>query len=181
MTLHTTTHSGLGRGLRALLIGAAVALVAVASGCGGSDANATGDGGTATTREDAELAFARCLREHGLEVSDPGAATGGGVRIAIRPGNETRFAQAQKECRKRVPGAFKEPSAEERQRFQDAALKFARCMRSHGVNVPDPKPGKDGFLVVGAGPGQGRTDSPRFKKAEKTCQALLPRIGGEDE
>jgi hypothetical protein len=160
--------------MKGFLAFGAVVVALTASGCGGSsEASAGGDGTTTSSREDAQLAFAQCLREHGIEVSDPGTQGGGGIRLAIRPGNETKFREAQQECRKQVPGAFPELTDEQEQQFRDAALRFARCMREHGVDVPDPKFGSGGgFMIQGA-----RRDDPDFRDAQKACARLLPRRG----
>jgi hypothetical protein len=155
-----------------LAAGAAV-LVLAASACGGSGNAAAGD---TTSREDAMLEFARCMRAHGVDVQTP---SGGGMTIRARAGDAAKLEAAQKECQKKVPGAIPEPTEEEKQRFYDAALKFARCMRAHGVNVPDPQPGGRGGIRI-AGP-LGRGDKPRFRNAEKACQSLMPRMAEREE
>jgi hypothetical protein len=51
-------------------------------------------------------------------------------------------------------------------------LKFARCMRSHGVpNFPDPKAG--GALVIGKKAGVDPNTS-QFQAAQRTCRTLVP-------
>lgn len=52
-------------------------------------------------------------------------------------------------------------------------LKFASCMRSHGVsNFPDPTPGHGVQIGPGIDP-----SSPAFGSAQKTCSKLLPGGG----
>jgi hypothetical protein len=49
---------------------------------------------------------------------------------------------------------------------------FARCMRQHGIDLPDPKP--DGSL-----PDRGRglnPDDPKFKAAERACPGFRPKF-----
>jgi hypothetical protein len=68
--------------------------------------------------------------------------------------------------------------------FREAALKHARCMREHGVNVPDPKPGPDGGMrfemrVDGA-------DKLKVERAEEACRKYLedvrpPELSPEQE
>ena len=51
-------------------------------------------------------------------------------------------------------------------------LKFAQCMRSHGVpKFPDPKAG--GLLKLGSKSGVD-PNTPAFQAAQKTCQKLVP-------
>ena len=57
------------------------------------------------------------------------------------------------------------------QAASDGGLKFAACMRSHGVpNFPDPTPGGGGIKIPsGVDPA-----SPSFQSAQRACQKLLP-------
>ncbi len=56
---------------------------------------------------------------------------------------------------------------------QRDAVRFARCMRSHGVpNLPDPtSPAEFKSIVVG------KQDLPAFQSAASTCRRLLPGGG----
>jgi hypothetical protein len=52
-----------------------------------------------------------------------------------------------------------------------ADLAYARCMRQHGINMPDPTP--DGSL-----PNRGsgvNPDDPKFKAAERACPGFRPK------
>jgi hypothetical protein len=70
----------------------------------------------------------------------------------------------------------------------DGALKFASCMRQHGVNVPDPQRASDGGILMkvdkdkGAKGAQKSTtlgpDNPKFKAAEKQCDKYNYHGGG---
>jgi hypothetical protein len=51
--------------------------------------------------------------------------------------------------------------------MRDRALRMARCMRSHGVDMPDPAP--DGRIVVRI-----TKDSPTFTAAARACGIGLP-------
>jgi hypothetical protein len=49
---------------------------------------------------------------------------------------------------------------------RQAALNFARCMRQHGIDMPDPQvSGDDQQPPTGM-----RKDDPRLKAAEQACQ-----------
>jgi hypothetical protein len=54
---------------------------------------------------------------------------------------------------------------------EDASLEFAECLRAHGVEVEDPKPGKN--IDVG-----GRSD-PKTRKALAACDGKLGDSGQE--
>lgn len=54
---------------------------------------------------------------------------------------------------------------------EETALEFAECMRSHGVEVEDPKPGQS--LTIGS------TDDPTTKKALAACNGKLGNAGQE--
>ena len=58
-------------------------------------------------------------------------------------------------------------SQDERQ----ADLAFARCMRQHGINMPDPKPdGRVDMRGIGVD-----SDDPKFKAAERACPGFRPK------
>lgn len=57
--------------------------------------------------------------------------------------------------------------------FEDAALKFARCMRKHGVNVPDPQTSSQGGFAQGV---QIDAPSKQLERANKACEGLLPPV-----
>ncbi len=55
-------------------------------------------------------------------------------------------------------------------------LKYARCIRSHGLsNFPDPVPAAGGGFAFRVEPGLNpRSPSPQFQSAEKACQKDVP-------
>jgi hypothetical protein len=67
----------------------------------------------------------------------------------------------------------------------EGALKFASCMRQHGVDVPDPQRAAGGGIMMqsrkdGAKGAEKSTtlgpDNPKFKAAEKQCDKYM--VGG---
>jgi hypothetical protein len=160
---------------------AALAVTAVAAaGCGGGGSK---EGSGADTPDDAEqLAFARCMREAGIDFPDPKPSSGGARPEAIsipRSISPKRFLRIEQDCRRSSGIRMKAPSAAEQARFRDDALKFARCMRAHGVDLPDPQMSADGGGVViqkksGSGGASGPApDSPAFRRAEAACPSSL--------
>ncbi len=80
------------------------------------------------------------------------------------------------------------PSADRAAELRDAGLRFARCMRANGVDVPDPKTDERGVTIVeggDAGPGAGRP-SARLRTAERRCRRHLddaepPKLSAEEQ
>ena len=190
-----------------VLLALAAALAVAAAGCGGgsSDSDAAevadigdesgggnGEEQTTTTEapedpEEALLAFTECLREHGIDVPDPEFDEGGRGRMRMRLGqsgidpDDPEFRAAQEECRPLLASVRGQFTEEDRQRMQDAAVEFARCMRAKGFDVPDPD-------FSGEGPG-GRggvrqffgdvdTDDPKFQAAQDECSEAFEGLGG---
>jgi hypothetical protein len=164
----------------AVLVAGAVLAGALAA-CGGGSDTATG-ASQSKKAEQAGLNFARCMREHGVNVPDPkpdrrglvfraqGAQDGGPGKGGANP---NRLRAADRACRHYLRGALKQPSRAELNKMRDAALKWARCMRQSGVNVPDPSAGNEGAIRIGP---DGGVDprSPRFQNADRQCRHLLP-------
>jgi hypothetical protein len=65
--------------------------------------------------------------------------------------------------------------------MQDAILDYAKCMRDHGVNIPDPEIGEDGS--VGDMPDLRETGASQdtISAAEAACQPILDAVnpGGD--
>ena len=179
---------------RMLLAPAMLALCLVATACGGSSSEdaggvATAGGGKTQGASDgkkrdpqqAGLDFARCMRERGVDVPDP-SGDGGMVVIGPGPGaggGETKtftpspgFEEAEKACRHHLQGMLQDGGGKIDPKEQDRALKFARCMRQHGVDMPDPDFSKGGMTVEVGGDGLD-PNSETFKAAHKACGSLF--------
>jgi hypothetical protein len=160
------------RSVRALAAAALVAAVAALSACGGDpDASASGGSAAGAPDDEAQIAFARCMREGGIEIPDPGSG-GGPQRLRLsRDIAPEKLRSTMEECRETTGGGPPERTEEQQAEMRDAMLEFARCMRAEGVDVPDP---------TGEGPGGGLrmqrrdVDSPAFRKAAEKCQDELP-------
>lgn len=130
-----------------------------------------------TSREDAQLKLSRCIRQNGVpDFPDPAADSSGNLRIDPSTlGNVDRstLQKAFQACREYADAAGAgQISDADRTAFQDAALKFAKCMRTNGVDVPDP----DFSGAGGAGPAGGlRIDrnDPDTQKALGACQEII--------
>jgi hypothetical protein len=150
----------------------------VASLSGSKQPTATTHAGGSHDDRQAALNFARCMRQHGIDLPDPQFSGDNIVqRLPTRTEqNSPKFKAAQPACRQYLPngGQPSPPTAQERQQ----AVAFARCMRQHGIDVPDPKITADGIEYQF--PERVR-DDPRLKAAERACHqygALPPVMSG---
>lgn len=111
-----------------------------------SDTSAEGPSDTTTTTVavDPEVAFqeyAACMREHGVEMPDPGIEGDGGVITIGGEGFDLEAMEAASaECDPILESAFGEfeMSPEQEAEMRDQELAFAQCMRDNGVDWPDP-------------------------------------------
>jgi len=152
-----------------LLVPCALAsLVLVACGGSGSSPNA----GTKTDNEQQTLNFTRCMREHGVNISTP---NGAGGPINVTGTSPQVMEAAQKACsRYRPQGGPEKLSPAERAAREDAVQSFARCMRSHGVEVQAQTQG--GAVRIGVH--ANAKENPAFQAAQKACESYLPKPPG---
>jgi hypothetical protein len=144
-----------------------------------SSAAASGAGATSSSaRYQARLSLAKCFRSHGLNVPDPkpnGGVPGGGDALRNIQ-SQPNYRAASQACAKYMKQAFPVLSLSPAQRaqFQKGAVKFAECMRAHGIDIPDPtsQPG-GGFGIRRAIP-QSERNSPAFQSALQACVSNLP-------
>ncbi|HEX2314060.1 MAG TPA: hypothetical protein VHJ17_10015 [Thermomonospora sp.] len=163
--------------------GAALALVPLLAltlaGCG---SEGKGPDAKASREADAERArkFAQCMRENGVQMEDPEIGEDGGLKIRQRAPQsgsksgrpaivEEKARDAMAKCRQHLPNGGKPPklSPEEVEKMRQ----FAKCMRQHGVDMPDPDP--NGGIRVEA-KGRGAFEDEDFRKAEQACRHLRP-------
>jgi hypothetical protein len=153
-------------------VGASILLAA----CGGSTPKAT----ATQANEEKLVKFARCLREHGVNVTtSTGGPGNGGLRI--HDTNPNAMQSAQNACKRYQPSAGKENlTPQEKVAREEAVQKFAKCMREHGINVHASTAGGGVQIGIQGGPGAGgpNPESPSFQAAQKACQGLLPFKGG---
>ena len=168
---------------RALLIAAALA-ASLLAGCGedldGSGGEGRAQGPDAKTKK-AMLAFAQCMREHGVDMPDPKFGDGErGVMRAKVDGPQEKMRAAERACDKyRKDIKTPELSAEQRAEFKKAALANAKCLREHGIDAPDPVFGDDGSVQMRiGGPGHKRPDEDTLREAQKACRSTMPEIAG---
>jgi hypothetical protein len=148
-------------------------LLSIALSACGIGANAAKPSPTADPQK-AMLAFAQCMRDHGVNLPDPGS-TSGPVQLNVDP---TTMDAAQNACKSKLKGQnLKTPSAAEQARMRDALLKFSACMRAHGINMPDPQFSGNGAILRGGADSSIDPNSAEFQAAQKACEKNLPNNG----
>ena len=89
---------------------------------------------------------------------------------------------AEEECRpiiEEVVGTFEPPSEEEQARMREQALEFSKCMREHGIDMPDPQFGENGE-VTGSTPAVGRPERAGALRLRWTTTSRPPPRSAAD-
>jgi hypothetical protein len=172
-------------------LGLALALAA----CGGSPegdrvASLSGDNATGTTAgaaktpskdpQQAALDFARCMREHGIDMPDPEVDEQGRIRSRVgrdgpggaRP-DPKKLEAAQQACGSLMGGGDGDRQLDPAER--DAMVAFAKCMREHGIDMPDPT--GEGLMLRRDGKDGPDPGSEKFQEAEQACDHHLANLG----
>ena len=138
---------------RALILVSASLLV-LASACGGGRVDGKPPA-AAQSPGDTWPRYAKCLREHGVDMpDDANKMPAGGITITDK---------AQAACKAYAPQGkaidMKDPAT--REKF----TRLARCMRKHGIDMPDPN--ADGSNMPA--PNWDGGNKPKFDAAMKVC------------
>jgi hypothetical protein len=153
-------------------------LILLTAACSsGSSSSSTSSSGTASHSRSGtskfvsdELAFAQCVRAHGVpEYPDPNAQ-GQEPASTKNLTDNPQFPAAQRACNHLISSDF---SAQFR---ADTAnyVKFAQCMRAHGVpNFPDPSADPDGSPVFNLQSANINIQAPQVRTAALGCQTQL--------
>jgi len=161
---------------RIVLAVSAAALAVAAAGCRGARNGAVAQTGStsATGGATAAIGFSRCMRAHGVS-RFPDPATGGAIpkksldELGV---SSSRYTSAQSACRSLLPNGGRPPDQAARRRVTALAVRFAQCVRAHGVpGFPDPA--SDGRIPD---PGSVGIDqgTPKFQAANQACGAYRP-------
>jgi hypothetical protein len=158
---------------RGLLATAAVAAALVTGACGGSDDNDSGGPRPKADIQAAALKFSRCMREHGIDMADPRNGGADGAVLIGGPGkakfnpDSPAFKTAEKACKKYMDAVRPNLTPAQEAQAQQQTLKMLRCMREHGVDIPDSA-AAGGGLRIGPDSGVNPRD-PAFQRAQKAC------------
>jgi hypothetical protein len=181
----------LGAGLAASACGGDAAEGAQVASLGGSSTGTTATTTTGATSDDPQevmLSYTKCMRKEGIDLPDPDFSNGprGGFRLVLGGDvdpDDPKFQAAQEKCRPILQSLRQQFDPERQKEFQDAALEFAKCMREHGIDFPDPD--FSGGPMGGRGGGGGAfgrsgadRDDPKFQAAQEACQSAFDDLGG---
>jgi hypothetical protein len=144
----------------------------------GGQAHTTGTPTAAQSDQDF-VSFARCMRSHGVPMSDPSHRPGHqGLSIDL-PARDSATNAGWSACNHFIANIEQAKGAGSNEQASAAELRaftnYAQCMRTHDIPMLDPTP--QGQLNLGNVPGItsdfGRY-SPQFRAADSVCRHLLP-------
>jgi hypothetical protein len=165
----------------------AAALAVGVSACGSassSSSTAAASAGTSVSsssaRYQARVNLAKCFRAHGINVPDP-SPNGGvpeGIGKALQSYSQSQIDAARQACQQYLTQAFPQLNLTPAQQaqFRQQFVKWAECMRSHGIDIPDPSTSGGGFGLRRSF-GSVDRNSPAFQSASTACQSLRPKFG----
>jgi hypothetical protein len=178
-------------------------VASLGSGDGSTRTRAAANTSTTSSEsfQTALLSFAKCMRDNGVDFPDPtfgsngrpifngnGSAGGGsssgpaqvlnigGVQLN---GDDPKVKAAMSRCQPILQKARPQQTPEQQQAQQQAALKYAQCMRQNGINMPDPTFGPNGEIQIqvqgGAG---GAPNDAKFRAADEKCRSAFQNVPG---
>jgi hypothetical protein len=162
-------------GLAAVLVTAGL-MVAACSG-GSDPASSSGISAEPSSANQSGIAFAACMRSNGVPNFPDSAISdsNGRLEMDIPSGldtNSSQFQSAMQTCRKDLPDGGGSGNGSSSGSNTQAVIKFANCMRSHGVpNFPEPNAQGQELITGSSGL---NPNSPQFQSAMQACQSLLP-------
>ena len=139
----------------------AFAVILLAAACGSSPAGRP----AASAHVNQALAFARCMRAHGVpSFPDPDPQ---GNFPSFRTGVSKQVSSAANDTCAHLLSNGGTATPQQRQDKLEFGVKVAECLRAHGYpNFPDPKQLGQQPLPPGID-----TGSPQFQPVETTCEA----------
>ena len=156
-----------------LMIGAAVLALGLLAGCDSSEGGGEA-AGLAKTDEigRAAVQFAQCMRDHGYPVPDPSFDQDGlpqyGENLRSITKNED-FDRIRASCAEPLAAAYQAAGIPNAKKVSpEDLLGFARCMREHGIDIPDPTTEEPLSIPKTA------FSSPAWQPAKQACESLLP-------
>lgn len=151
------------------------------TGTGSSNGSTPGATGTTGAPNSGHFSALReCLAKNGITLPTPKSGQGGKPGQGGRPYGAGGFQLPKGVSKAQYEAAFKKcggsafprsgGSFRSSPQFKQALVKFASCMRSNGVNVPEPNTSGKGPVFNTKGLD---TSSSKFKTAESKCRSEL--------
>jgi hypothetical protein len=153
---------------------ACAAAVGGLTACGGKDG--TGSNANHPTQQQrlvaAMNAFAKCARTHGVPVpdADPNGQIPGIEALERKYVHTPQGQSVLRGCQRELTAARQLNDAANAGDRKDA-LRFARCMRAHGIPIPDPGPSGETAQV----PRKIDKASPQVRAAAAACGSPVPQ------
>lgn len=121
----------------------------------------------------AAVQFAQCMRDNGYPVPDPTFDEDGlpqyGDLHGMVPEKTPEFDQLRARCAEPLNTAYQAAGIpNKKQAKPEDLLGFARCMREHGIDIPDPTIEEPLSIPKNA------FNSPAWEPAKQACESLLP-------
>ncbi|RSM81251.1 hypothetical protein DMH04_28055 [Kibdelosporangium aridum] len=114
------------------------------------------------------VGFSQCMRDRGHQVPDP-TFNEDGLPVFQEPeGRDEAYQNDRRECREPLNDALVAAGVPNQKGTPEQWLAFSRCMREHGVDMPDPTP--DNRFVID----KHVYDSPAWQPASQACGQHLP-------
>lgn len=150
------------------------ALAALAAGliaCGGGS-DEGGDTETEASFEDAQVEFAQCMRDEGVDFPDPQSGDGPGQALGDVDTDSAEFEAASEVCGPIIQDAVPEGDLPDQAELEDQLLELTQCLRDKGFDVPDQQIGDPGSGdIPEISPElQDLQDDPEFQEATEECQ-----------
>jgi hypothetical protein len=180
---HRDPGRGSHRWRAGLLAAALIAVGLLAAACGGPAGPGVANAGPASSASPSgsghgsALAYSRCMRAHGI-TKFPDPDSHGDLGLNAGPGtgidpNSPQYKAADRACKHLMPA----PNAGQAAQDRPALLRYARCMRAHGIpDFPDPEPG-GGFSIKASRGSDLDPNNPIYKAADRACTHYMPGGG----
>jgi hypothetical protein len=157
----------------AVLAAGAAGIVLLAAACGGGSASSAGSLG----RSNLQIAidYAKCMRSHGAPNWPDPNSQGQFLKTKTNSADFQAPASAYNACVHLLPNGGQLTAAQQ-QIIAPLMLKFADCMRAHGItNFPDPTVNANGVTVE---PSRSLDrSSPQFHAAQQACRKYMTEAG----
>lgn len=154
---------------RAALLGITAGLLLLTAACGGN-ASAGRPSGASSGQATAMLAYARCVRAHGVPRFPDPNANGQLPASTKNLVSDPHFTAANNACRHLISGSSSAQFAADTRRY----VQFAHCMRAHGVpSFPDPSADPDGSPVFNLQHSGINVQAPQVQHAAIGCMHAL--------